>query len=440
MHEKINELIAIFTNLPPEHSGIAVYSAGIIKELQKYYKIHIFTNSNSCQCNDNVHSHLCFVKLIKEYNYRAIIYQLGNHESFNFIYPYLVYYPGITILHDINLYQSRTKYLLSKNKFKEYVDEMFFCHNYTGKRLAEISLKYPIPNIVGFLFSMNKLVIECSLSIGVHTKFYYHQLSFNYPQKKIYYIPMSLGTIDNNISDHQLVDKFIKDDKSILIGSAGYVETNKNILNILKAILHIKKNYNIKFIWIGEDKKNLIQNMLRNNFTNNEQEILNSTITVTGYLNDREFIDLLKCLDIFINLRYPTAGEFSGVLWLVMQLGKAIIIPDLPHLIEIPKNYVFKIDLVNELESLIKALSYLIEDNNKRKELGTLIKKFAIENYSINKTIDVYKSMIEETDKVKKTFNYNKQLPEHYSKLSLEKIFVQDTEILDLYKMFIKDF
>ena len=41
------KLIAIFTSLPSEHSGSAIYSYSLVNEHKKYYDINIFTNKLS---------------------------------------------------------------------------------------------------------------------------------------------------------------------------------------------------------------------------------------------------------------------------------------------------------------------------------------------------------------------------------------------------------
>lgn len=423
------KLIAIFTILPTARSGIAIYSYSLINELKKCYDIHIFTDKLSCACRDDIHSHFCFLTLSKKYHYDAIIYQIGNQESFSFLYPYLIYYPGIVVLHDIYLYHSRAKYLISKNKFREYTDEMYYCHGYNGKRFAELSLKFPIPEIMGFAFAMNKLVIDCSLSIGVHSKFYQEYLAFHYPNKRIYYIPMSLGNIDGRHLASSGAGAFCKkDDEQLLLGSAGYVNQHKGILSILKALVEISKEFNVKFTWIGEDRDKLIESILKKNFTQQEQSLLEKRILITGYLNDEEFIALLNKVDIFLNLRYPTAGEFSGVLWFAMHLGKPIIMSDEPHLAEIPKEYVCKIALDSEVYSLTEKLHYLLRNPEKRQMLGILIKRFAEENYTMDKTINAYRLMIEQS-RLDEHFSFQSmKLPYHCMPLLLDRLFTEFTE------------
>jgi len=420
MNKSDKKLIAFFTILPPAFSGIAVYSLAVINELRKDYDVHVFTNKRNCDCDNHIHSHFCFTSMKNKYNYEVIIYQIGNHEFFNFIYAYIAYNPGILVLHDIHLYQSRAKYLIANNKQGEYIEEMYYCHGYTGKKFAEISLKLPIPKLFGFVFPMNKLVIDCSVAVGVHTKFYQEQLSFFYPNKSIYYIPISLGSIMEYKRAEGIAVK--KESDEILIGSAGYIDEHKGILNILKAINNLRKEFPIKYIWIGEDKNNLISSLISQHFSEQEQRILNECIQVTGFLSDEELINIMGQLDIFINLRYPTAGEFSGVLWLAMHFGRAIIMSDLPHLMEIPCDCVYKINLENELENLIKGLRTLIKEPAKRMQLGSAAKKYASENYTIDNTIKTYKLMIEDFEKVKKLHKPQDRMPQHFSRVEVEKI------------------
>src|SRR4030042_2200426 len=303
------EKIALFTCMPPVRSGIVAYSKLLIENLSDFYEIDIYCGTPPLQKAKNTFHHTQFLFRHLKLPYEAIIYQLGNHESFSFVYPYLAHYPGITVLHDIVLYQSRAKYLINSGKYKEYEEEMQYCHGYSGKKMAQVSLQYPMPGYSAFLFTMNKLVIEKSLVIGVHTKYFQEQLQFEYPAKKIFQVPMSLDMPAVEDLKRKVRERYTISDKTLLIGSAGFVDQHKGIESIIEVMNSVQKKYNVHFIWLGEDRNNMIQKSIEKIANPEVREKLKKMFTVTGYLQEEDFLSYLRELDIFINLRYPTAGE-----------------------------------------------------------------------------------------------------------------------------------
>ncbi|MEO0206718.1 MAG: hypothetical protein ABIL22_08625, partial [candidate division WOR-3 bacterium] len=162
--------IAMFSCIPPAHSGIAEYTRNVVKHLAENFEIDVFIGEKPAPAEaNNIFHHVEFAWKNVRDPYQVIIYQMGNNEIHDFEYSYIGCYPGILVLHDIILYQARSKYLLKNSLLKEYEEEMRYCHGYSGSRMAQISLKYPIPPLVDLNFSMNKLLIENSLAVGVHT-------------------------------------------------------------------------------------------------------------------------------------------------------------------------------------------------------------------------------------------------------------------------------
>lgn len=417
------ERIALFTCLPPVHSGIAAYSNNLITLLSKKFEIDVFLEKIPLKSTHAVFHHCEFAyrHLVKPY--KVIIYQLGNNEYHDFEYAYIAYYPGIVVLHDPILFHARSRYLIENAKYHEYEEEMRYCHGYSGARLARLAIKKrPIPNLIGFLFPMNRLVIESSIAVGVHTKYYWDQLKFEYSQNRIYYIPMGLGIDDKKIPELKIKSKYKISENEILIGSAGFVEDHKGIAVVLKAIKKAKEKYKLKFVWIGQDNHNRFHDMI-------QKEGLENECFITGYLNEGEMLAHIKALDILINLRYPTAGEFSAVLLTALLLGKASIMTDLPHFYDIPGDIAMKIDLANEVDSLEKAIDVLIQDKEKRIELGRKAELFAKKNHSLDKMVDAYCEMIEAAKKVDiKNLPHYKRFPRHWQPISTEDLLAGSPE------------
>jgi len=414
--------IALFTCLPPTHSGIAVYSKNLITFLSKKYEFDVFLGSKPLKPAPGVFHHSEFAHKHLLNPYRVILYQLGNNQYHDFEYPYLAYYPGIVVLHDPLLFQARSRYLIENVRYREYEEEMHYCHGYSGAQLAQLTVKGPIPPLVGFLFSMNRLVIESSIGVGVHARYFYDQIKFEYSHSRIFYIPMAFDISDIRMPEWNVKNKLGISDDTMLLGSAGFIEQHKGAWAVLQAIKEARTKRKIKFIWIGKDSYNRLREMIK-------REGLENDCFITGYVSEGDMLAYMKALDIFINLRYPTAGEFSAVLLMAFQLGKASIMTDLPHLYEIPKDIVMKVDVANEVESLVQAINFLIENEAKRIELGTNAEEYVRKNHNPAAMLDAYDTMIEEAKKVDiKNITGNKLIPRHWQSIAINELLPDSPE------------
>ncbi|MGD1922880.1 MAG: glycosyltransferase [Paracoccaceae bacterium] len=70
-----------------------------------------------------------------------------------------------------------------------------------------------------------------------------------------------------------------------------------------------------------------------------------SSIQVTGYLSDADFDDYTLAADVLPLMRFPSAGETSGVAARALGFGKVIIVPEYAAFSDIPDDVCEKIHL-----------------------------------------------------------------------------------------------
>ena len=136
--------LAWFTPLPPIRSGISQYSIELIPTLSQNYEIDIFVNSqedlrfiksalNILDAHDFIHKHT-------QDPYELIVYQMGNAPCHAYMWPYLVQYPGLVVLHDANLHHSRARTLLQEGRPDDYRTEFSYNHPSAPCGVAELGL------------------------------------------------------------------------------------------------------------------------------------------------------------------------------------------------------------------------------------------------------------------------------------------------------------
>ena len=97
------------------------------------------------------------------------IYQVGNSTDHAFIWPYLLRYPGLTVLHDARLHHARGKALIRPASAAPYRTAFAFDHPDVDPDVAELA-------VAGFdgayyaLWPMVRSVVLASRAVGVHTR------------------------------------------------------------------------------------------------------------------------------------------------------------------------------------------------------------------------------------------------------------------------------
>lgn len=90
-----------------------------------------------------------------------------------------------------------------------------------------------------------------------------------------------------------------------------------------------------------------------------------------GAVPEAMFQLLIAAVDVGVNLRYPSAGESSGVLARLMAAAKPVIVTRGEELSHLPPHIVWPISPgPGELESLACAMAYLAQHRTARREMG----------------------------------------------------------------------
>ena len=124
--------VAWFSPLPPVRSGIAAYSAELLPLLGGGFEVDVFVDRRvsrvdrrasptaTCEAQDatafDAHD---FVWMHQRRPYDLIVYQLGNAPCHDYMWAYLVRYPGLVVLHDACLHHARARHLLEQQRFGE---------------------------------------------------------------------------------------------------------------------------------------------------------------------------------------------------------------------------------------------------------------------------------------------------------------------------------
>uniref|UniRef100_E6QXB3 Uncharacterized protein n=1 Tax=mine drainage metagenome TaxID=410659 RepID=E6QXB3_9ZZZZ len=162
--------LAYVSPLPPERSGIADDSAGLLPELARYYEIDVIVLQDDMadpwiKENYLVRNVEWFVSQADHYD--RVLYHFGNSPSHQHLFDLLAHIPGVVVLHDFFLSGMIAHMDATGFKPDAWARELYHAHGYKAvqerfqaKDSAEVVNKYPC----------NLTVVENALGVIVHSE------------------------------------------------------------------------------------------------------------------------------------------------------------------------------------------------------------------------------------------------------------------------------
>ena len=133
--------IAWFSPLPPNRSGIAAYSAELLARLRaaRHRGVRRRQRRAGRRRPDVPPSPGVAIRGAHDFPWRharrpydVVVYHVGNDVCHDYLWPYLVRYPGLVVLHDAQLHQARAQGLIRQHREDDYRAEFAYC--YPGRR------------------------------------------------------------------------------------------------------------------------------------------------------------------------------------------------------------------------------------------------------------------------------------------------------------------
>jgi glycosyltransferase involved in cell wall biosynthesis len=292
--------VGFFSPLPPARTGVADYAAALLTELRRHGRVEVAPDRSN-----------------------AALYHLGNNGLHAAIYRRAIARPGVVVLHDAVLHH----FLLGQLSETEYVDEFVYNYGEWNRGLGRELWRARAGSAADeryFRYPMLKRVAERSLAVVVHNPAAAAAVTEHAPFARVVEIP------------HLFVPPPLPDDASVLryrtslgvppgaflFGVFGYLRESKRVAAVLDAFRAVH----------SEMPRTAL--LLAGQFVSTDLEralapLLHAPgIVRLPFLPDREFWLAARAIDACINLRYPPAGESSGIAVRMMGIGKPVLLTD----------------------------------------------------------------------------------------------------------------
>jgi glycosyltransferase involved in cell wall biosynthesis len=374
--------LAWFSPLPPTRSGIAAYTAEVVPHLSPPHAI---------DCFDEAAAH-DFVWQARRTPYDLVVYQLGNAPCHDYMWAYLVTYPGLVVLHDARLHHARARRLLNERRFDDYRREFAYDHPDARPDFAEYAVE-GLGGSIYYFWSMLRVIMRASRTVAVHNPRVADDLRSEYPDVPIETIRMGVPPIDGSVPAYGRARRALAiPDAATVFAVFGKVTAEKRIASILRALAAlVASGRDAYLLLVGDaDEYGALAAELA-------QHGVNDRVRVSGHVSNEAVGAYLAAADACLCLRWPTAQETSASWLRCLAAGRATVISDLAHLVDIPASATVRIDLLDEDRELQAAMQRLVDDRDMRARIARAGHAHWAAHHTVNAMASDYERVIQAT-------------------------------------------
>ncbi len=359
------------TPLPPARTGIADYSADLLRELAPRYDIVAVTDVGAAPSPAPLP---CAVSDILRYAARndwhdlPHVYMLGNNPDHLYMLGPMAARPGLVVLHDPALHHLLDCATAALGDAEGYCQALAAEYGRPGAVLAAQWRQTGLRDraMVGGL-PMLRQVLGPARGVVVHSHYAAWRVRTQVPEAQVHVVPhLAQRPVAAPDPAGLRAELGIPPDAVVFL-SLGFVSHIKRIDTALRALARIARRLpNFRYVIAGELRPEEID------VTRMAARLgLSAQVVTTGYLDAAALGSAVAMADVVINLRHPVGGETSGTLIRALSAGACVVVVDDGPFAEIPEGAAVKLAWGPAIEGdLADALLRLAVSPEMRRGIG----------------------------------------------------------------------
>ena len=307
--------VGFISPLPPARTGVADYSASLLRALRL---------SGSVELGEG------------DIN----LYHIGNNQLHAEIYRRAIEKPGVAVLHDAVLQH----FFLGILSEQEYVAEFMYNYGAWSEDLARELWRgraRSASDAQYFRYGMLKRIAERSLAVIVHNPAAAAMVREHAPDAVIHEIPhlLELPPLPGGAEIAGRRAELGIGGRTFLFGVFGHLRESKRLAAVLRAFHRSAANRQTLACWWRAI-------LFPADLAKSLEPLLSGAegIFRIGYTPERDFWLNAAAVDACVNLRYPTAGETSGISIRLMGIGKPVLMSAAPETSRFPEATCLRVD------------------------------------------------------------------------------------------------
>jgi glycosyltransferase involved in cell wall biosynthesis len=419
--------IAWFSPLPPDRSGIAAYSAELLPMLSARHQIEAFVDDGEGEPGLRAAHTIPGITIRGAFDFAwrhatapfdVCVYQIGNQLCHNYMWPYLVRYPGLVVIHDGQLHHARAAGLIKRRRFEEYRAEFAYCHPSAPPALHELVISGMGEAVASMYFDhpMVRIPVEAARVTAVHNSVLAEELSASVPDSTVVAIRQGVHDVSDAAGGRQMSLRHswgIPDDAVVFV-AFGRATPEKRLGAAVKAMGQIRASGLEPQPWlicVGD----------RPDYYDVRQDAatagVEDHVVVTGYVDGEGLGRYLALADACVCLRWPTGRETSAAWLRCVAAGKPTIVSDLSHLTDVPmldprtlatlapvdrspedrEPIGFIVELTDEVQMIRLAMRHLVTSARLRGDLGRAARRYWSRHATVELMAGDYEALLERT-------------------------------------------
>jgi glycosyltransferase involved in cell wall biosynthesis len=415
--------LAWFTPLPPATSGVARYNAELLPGLSSRYAIDVFVDGDPrLLAAPDPATHLLsahdFVWRHFHHPYDLIVYQLGNAPCHDYMWAYLMRYPGLVVLHDGQLHHARGRLLLHQRRDDDYRSEFRYCDPETRPDMAEIGIAGLLGSLT-YLWPMRRVVVESARAVVVHNEWLAAGIREESPAAHVRVVGMGVPDEPAPADARERIrSRHGISADAIVFMAFGTITPEKRIPQAIRALAALAPSLlDVHLLLVGDTV---------DHYDARADAValgIGSRVTMTGFVDDAEVPAYLSASDACLCLRWPSSRETSAAWMRAVAAARPTIVADLVHTVDIPaldpRNWMplhtpaalspetgletrhnpvcISVDVLDEDHSLRVAMRRLATDARLRAELGASARRLWSDRFRLEPMVSGYAEAIDAT-------------------------------------------
>jgi glycosyltransferase involved in cell wall biosynthesis len=307
--------VGFYSPLPPARTGVADYASALLAEMRRHGTVEVAPER-------------CEIAL----------YHTGNNGLHAEIYRRALARPGVVVLHDAVLHH----FLLGQLTESGYLDEFVYNYGEWNRGLArELWRGRAAAGADGRYFSYPLLrrIAERSLAVVVHNPAAAAAVLQHAPAARVVEIPHLFQEPEPAREGEAMRrrQQWGVDPAAFLFGVFGYLRESKRLVSVLETFVKLhRENARTALLVAGQFVSTDLERAVA-------PMIPEAGVVRLPHLPEREFWLAARAVDACINLRYPPAGETSGIGIRLMGIGKPVLVTEGPECGRFPEDACLRI-------------------------------------------------------------------------------------------------
>jgi glycosyltransferase involved in cell wall biosynthesis len=360
--------VGFFSPLPPAPTGVADYSAALLRALRKLGDVRVDDSRAD-----------------------VALYHLGNNGLHREIYERALKRPGVVVLHDAVLHH----FFLGALSETEYVDEFVYNYGAWSQGLARDLWSRRANSAAGaeyFRYPMLRRIAETSAAVIVHNPAAARMVREHAPRSKIFEIPhLFEGVPQPALAEvERLRQRLGVMPSTVLFGVFGHLRESKRIPSVVRAFEIVRRETRTALLIAGD--------MVSQEYERALAPLLGTASVIrVAALPESAWWLHAHAVDVCMNLRYPGAGETSGIAVRMMGIGKPVVVSSAEETSALPEAGCVRVDSgPAEVEMLAATMAWLAGAREDRIAIGEAARQSIREQHDPERVAGLYWRILEE--------------------------------------------